>query len=998
MSTTSRELGSSVPPLKSFTITLPSWWPGDLTGFREGPSASPLVNRAPDLVIEAGLGKPYVEHAGGCGVPGDAIYVPANALTGNMTEVALGLAHTWIDFRFGVFGFGSNVDGELQVDRQHVELSKQQILCDGKSFDDVIEKKMELGRKTRRTESSESIAPTFTVIRRPRVQYVLGIETTASMLAGEHWKWVNKAAQKLIRYDLPEGTPVAVLSFAEDARVEHPLLPLREEAREAVADSIPGKYQLSSDNRQCMACLFRQLVKLEGIAAGGIHLILMTRGGADSLSVSDEQVIAKYVEEYGIKISTIMIPTVNHLSFYDDASQSSGGASFLIRQSPYPMDTYVNILAALSSILQSDGRRGDTGEVVAHRHEVFTGSTPTTGTIVLPQTTIASHTDFGIYVEDPEEHLIKSVSFEDERGTVFGPFTKMSTSYDLINLKMPNIAGDPPLSKPGQWSYRIEWFPYSGDPIKSTVMVTSTTTGKEAKLEARTWVEKAPWAEESSPYLNVFTRLRMSGQPVLNASLSLSVEVETENGTFLGMSPGALEDLGLGDVDATAGDGIYSLALTDYPARGRYRFTVLARNGGRAYTQTEASLRQFEVTVRGPVVHLNQLPGGDLVPPARIADLRVSLLGEQPGQLSGPRGTLAAFWTSPGGDLRQGTVARHVLVYASSLDQLLGPRSQPHVLLRIDKQTAAGEEMQQLVETPLYDQTCYLAIYAVDQAGNSGRISNIEAVTVASPPPPTSPTPDPLLALLQPPSAPDWMMIGVMSACLGALFLTCVSVLLCFLHTSNRLRRPASPSPSSSVSREDQTDSSSCDSSGRGGSHTREERKELEQQVTELHQIMADQHRIVPVYWSASQLLSKLEQQKSPTTSARHSHHHHVHQSSPPGYESPPPASWHPEPSLARPLGDTDREESEELESEPNMFSRNSLYRSTCRGVGESSSYHDNHHEVAGIPGDIPEKYFVTVSGFPPEHNDSFSNLSRDFVGNAPQAGGGGKPRNITEV
>ena len=46
--------------------------------------------------------------------------------------------------------------------------------------------------------------------------------------------------------------------------------------------------------------------------------------------------------------------------------------------------------------------------------------------------------------------------------------------------------------------------------------------------------------------------------------------------------------------------------------------------------------------------------------------------------------------------------------------------------------------MQQLVETPLYDQTCYLAIYAVDQAGNSGRISNIETVTVASPPPPKS--------------------------------------------------------------------------------------------------------------------------------------------------------------------------------------------------------------------------------------------------------------------
>merc|ERR1712223_2119768 len=143
----------------------------------------------------------------------------------------------------------------------------------------------------------------------------------------------------------------------------------------------------------------------------------------------------------------------------------------------------------------------------------------------------------------------------------------------------------------------------------------------------------------------------------------------------------------------------------------------------------------------------------------------------------------------------------------------------------------------------------------------------------------------------------------------------------------NRLRRPLSPSPSSSASREDQTDSSSCDSSGRGGSHTREERKELEQQVTELHQIMADQHRIVPVYWSASQLLSKLEQQKSPTTSARHNHHHHLCQqgSSPPGYESPPPA-WHQETALGRPLGDSmEREDSELDDPSVGVFSRNSV-------------------------------------------------------------------------
>ena len=65
----------------------------------------------------------------------------------------------------------------------------------------------------------------------------------------------------------------------------------------------------------------------------------------------------------------------------------------------------------------------------------------------------------------------------------------------------------------------------------------------------------------------------------------------------------------------------------------------------------------------------------------------------------------------------------------------------------------------------------------------------------------------------------------------------------------------------------------------------------------------------------------------------------------------------------------------------PTQFSRNSLYRSTRRGVADTM-------EVAGVR-EIPEKYFVTVSGFPDSH-DSFSTSSRELAGN--------KPRNITEV
>ena len=76
-------------------------------------------------------------------------------------------------------------------------------------------------------------------------------------------------------------------------------------------------------------------------------------------------------------------------------------------------------------------------------------------------------------------------------------------------------------------------------------------------------------------------------------------------------------------------------------------------------------------------------------------------------------------------------------------------------------------------------------------------------------------------------------------------------------------------------------------------------------------------------------------------------------------------------------------------DQEPFRFERNGFYKSTrIRGSLEDSSYHDFcPPEVERT--EIPEKYFVTVSGF--DDSDSFNATNRDFSQNA-------KPRNITEV
>ena len=77
-----------------------------------------------------------------------------------------------------------------------------------------------------------------------------------------------------------------------------------------------------------------------------------------------------------------------------------------------------------------------------------------------------------------------------------------------------------------------------------------------------------------------------------------------------------------------AGDGIYSLTITDYPAAGRYKFSVTAEDTGlTSFTAGQGGLRRpgpFRRTVFGAVVHLSGIPSEDVVPPSKIGDLLIN--------------------------------------------------------------------------------------------------------------------------------------------------------------------------------------------------------------------------------------------------------------------------------------------------------------------------------------------------------------------------------------
>jgi hypothetical protein len=68
---------------------------------------------------------------------------------------------------------------------------------------------------------------------------------------------------------------------------------------------------------------------------------------------------------------------------------------------------------------------------------------------------VGQNTMFGIYVADEEDHLIKSVSFTDSRGIHYGPYTSMSSLYDIINLKVINypLRAGPPFDEVSNCSF-----------------------------------------------------------------------------------------------------------------------------------------------------------------------------------------------------------------------------------------------------------------------------------------------------------------------------------------------------------------------------------------------------------------------------------------------------------------------------------------------------------------------------------------------------------------
>ena len=346
-------------------------------------------------------------------------------------------------------GQSVNLDNTLRycnATEHRVLPTKHSVLCHGKSALEIIKSHPDFQNLQQESQPT-AVKPEIRIVREPATRYVLAIDTSASM--ADHWRWIHKAAHKFIRYDLPVNANLAVLTFNAAAKVEHQAVQVTSDTiRARLADTVPVKYHLSQKSGSCVKCALDTVYKtVSEDRLAGTHIILLTSTGVGYLTEQEQQEMKNLVGSNNAKLSSIIVPArggANNSPLYDEISTMTEGLSYQLTDTGHSMDLLFQLNEAFAAILAADSITPTESPELVHRAEYYSGDDAVSHGQFVIDPLLGRDTLFGIYVKDEEDHLIRSVQFTDSRDNVYGPFTKMSSTFDLVNLKTINYVGQMP--------------------------------------------------------------------------------------------------------------------------------------------------------------------------------------------------------------------------------------------------------------------------------------------------------------------------------------------------------------------------------------------------------------------------------------------------------------------------------------------------------------------------------------------------------------------------
>ena len=618
--------------------------------------------------------------------------------------------------------------------------TKHNALCHGQSVQEVIRNSPDFTemREMRRTAGSQLLPPHIVTVQEKYPRYILVIETSSSMADNDDWRWVNKALQKLLRYDLPDSAMVGLVTFSDISKVEVEVTRLGDH-RSELADILPDKYRLGG-GQTCMVCGVTKALETLGRDKQGGHVVLISR--AATLTERDSRKMKEFFSYYQAKLSTLIISSntvASSPASYDELARHTGGDSFVITEQQQ-IARYREISRALSEVTE-------VSQVLLHEQLVShsVSSEVTEGDFLVDKETAATNLTFAVFVLDEENHAMRSVSFTNlETGQQYGPYTAVSSLHDNINMKTFNyglVSGQPPFSL-GSWRYHLHWVTRD---VEAAVTVTAGVADRARAFNIRVWSSAgdSPVVTHHHP-LSLHASVSLGGDPVLRARVTATVTLLAHNKTQpVVVASFELLDNGSGDADVVRDDGVYSRYLVHYPqaSPGRYSVSVTVTNDDKTAvvarpsdylprTQCCGSRTNVDLSSatklgkfrrssgRTANINLAEVPntgGSDLTPPGSILDLRVRRENSR----------LSLNFTAPGDDYDHGRVSEYILVSDQTREKLGRLWSEEQILTRFSSPESAGEEVHHEIEFRRDFEDYYIGLVAVDENQNKGIISNI---------------------------------------------------------------------------------------------------------------------------------------------------------------------------------------------------------------------------------------------------------------------------------
>ncbi|XP_062600921.1 calcium-activated chloride channel regulator 1-like [Saccostrea cucullata] len=319
----------------------------------------------------------------------------------------------------------------------------------------------------------------------------------------------------------------------------------------------------------------------------------------------------------------------------------------------------------------------------------------------------------------------------------------------------------------------------------------------EEVITASAWSSTDSFDFSPSNTINLFAQVQKGSSPVLDASVEMLLEDSEDHMTTINLS-----DNGFGE-DIVQGDGLYTGVIlpSQIKSAGRHSLKVSVTGksgetkilvpkvkrrkraaqdnvpGTDLVTGTVAGFKR--VTSGGSITVQNyktSAEGGDKIPPARITTLKVVTSNGNLFNIS---------WNAVGDDVTYGSATSYLILLSKSYSDLLNLPDRVNALTdQVPTPSKPGNTEFFSLSLPEVGVNYYLAVRAVDDAGNKGDVSNILSLSVV-----TDNSWQPVRT--QPPTLSYDGVIA--SACVAAL-LVCIIVLcgICFCKRRNASRRKSS--------------------------------------------------------------------------------------------------------------------------------------------------------------------------------------------------------------